>query len=392
MTKPAIVVVAYNRPNSLKRILESISQANYNGQNDIPLIISIDKASNEDEVVKVAKDFIWKFGKKTIRTFNERQGLRKHVIQCGDLSIEYGATIILEDDLLVSPNFYNYIVDAIKFYKNSTKIVGYALYSHEWNGYSNKFFQPIADEYDTYLGQFSITWGQCWTKDSWIKFKEWYLKKEDPIQDNPSIPQNINNWSKQSWGKYFVNYIVEKDLYYVIPRISLSTNFSETGQHAKEFNTDHQVRLLSSKNYSYNFAPETKAIKYDIYFENKELSNFLEKTIVNNGVTIDLNGTNRTNNKNRYILSTQQLNYKVIKSYGLLLRPIDMNIINSIEGNEIFLYDTKQIIKNKNRKSIDILRYEIRGIPNKQLLKYVMLIIKKRIRNKWSKNEKHTKK
>ena len=69
-----------------------------------------------------------------------------------------------------------------------------------------------------------------------------------------------------------------------------------------------------------------------------------------------------------------------------------MNIINSIEGNEIFLYDTKQIIKNKNRKSIDILRYEIRGIPNKQLLKYVMLIIKKRIRNKWSKNEKHTKK
>jgi len=382
MKKPAIVVVAYNRPNSLKRILQSISLANYNSQKDIPLIISIDKATNEDEVVKVAKEFKWNFGKKEIRTFKERQGLRKHVIQCGDLSIKYGAAIILEDDLFVSPNYYNYIVNALDFYENSPKIVGYALYSHEWNGYSNKFFQPIADQFDTYLGQFSITWGQCWTKESWEKFKDWYAQKEDPIQDNLYIPQNINNWSKQSWGKYFVNYIVENDLYYVIPRISLSTNFSEMGQHAKDFNTDHQVRILSSNNYSYNFAPEKKAIKYDIYFENKELYNFFDNEIVNDGITIDLNGYGRINNNNRYILSTKQLKYKVIKKYGLLLRPIDMNIINSIEGNDIFLYDTKQISKNKNKNSTNILRYELRGIPNKQILKYIISIIMKRLKFK----------
>jgi len=134
MKKPAIVVVAYNRPNSLKRILQSISLANYNSQKDIPLIISIDKATNEDEVVKVAKEFKWNFGKKEIRTFKERQGLRKHVIQCGDLSIKYGAAIILEDDLFVSPNYYNYIVNALDFYENSRK--------RWWTDVLNKYNYP----------------------------------------------------------------------------------------------------------------------------------------------------------------------------------------------------------------------------------------------------------
>ena len=46
-----IVVVAYNRANSLKRILKFISQGFYPDGN-IPLIISIDKGDNDD-VIKI---------------------------------------------------------------------------------------------------------------------------------------------------------------------------------------------------------------------------------------------------------------------------------------------------------------------------------------------------
>ena len=80
---PAIVAVGYNRPDGMKRLLESIGRAKYNVSN-VPLIISIDESNRSDEVEQVAKNFQWNYGPKEIRRFPERQGLRKHIVQCGD--------------------------------------------------------------------------------------------------------------------------------------------------------------------------------------------------------------------------------------------------------------------------------------------------------------------
>ena len=53
MIKPAIIVIAYNREESLKRLLTSLNNAIYESD-DITLIISIDKSDNE----KVYKDVL----------------------------------------------------------------------------------------------------------------------------------------------------------------------------------------------------------------------------------------------------------------------------------------------------------------------------------------------
>ena len=50
-----IVVVAYNRVNSLRRLLTSISRAEYPAE-PVELIISIDKGENED-VIRFAREF-----------------------------------------------------------------------------------------------------------------------------------------------------------------------------------------------------------------------------------------------------------------------------------------------------------------------------------------------
>lgn len=378
--KPAIVAVGYNRPNILMRLLDSISKADY-ATDDITLIISIDKAENEKDVLKVAEDFIWEYGKKIVRTFDERQGLRSHIIQCGDLSKEYGAVIVLEDDLLVSPGYYSYVCQALQYYNNAPEITGIALYSHEWNGYAGTFFRAVPDEYDTFLGQFSITWGQCWTYEWWKKFKAWYINNEDKLIENHLIPKQVFKWSSQSWGKYFVNYIVENDLYYVIPRISLSTNCSEVGQHAEKRDTDHQVALLRGAIKEYRFAPTECAKRYDIFFENKSLSRYLPQDVVKDGVTVNLSGYNRNldADENRYILTTNSMDYKIVKSYGLFLRPIDDNVIQDMPGGEIFLYDTNEQGQKPDRVQNRFIRYEIRGISNRKLLKYVLNEIKKKI-------------
>lgn len=378
--KPAIVAVGYNRPAALKRLLSSIESAYY-CEDDITLIISLDKAENESEVLDVAKKSIWLHGEKIIRTFNERQGLRKHIIQCGDLSNKYEAVIILEDDLIVSPGFYTYTKLALDYYSNSTSIAGIALYSHEWNGYAYKFFSPTCDKYDTFLGQFSITWGQCWSKEWWNSFKDWYIQHEDKLEFNENIPTSINNWSQQSWGKYFVNYIVEKNKYYVIPRVSLSTNCSEIGQHAKTHDSDHQVRLLHDVKTDYAFAPETDALKYDIFFESMNLHKALNK-YSHSGVCVDLAGYGRVDNNARYVLSTNRLPYEIEKQYGLELRPTEMNVLCNVSGDGIYLYDTHKPA-SATKDDYKMIRYEIRGIRNKFLIKYVIkVVINKVLRRK----------
>lgn len=378
---PAIVIVTYNRLVSFKRLLKSIQDANYNIC-DIPLIISIDRAPNFDEMYKAAFDFEWKYGEKKIITFKERQGLRKHVIKCGDLSNLYGSIIVLEDDLFVSPGFYNYVLQALEKYRNQKEITGISLYSHEWNGYGCIPFKPLSDNYDAYFGQFSISWGQCWTAKWWNDFKKWYIKHENSLKFNDKIPEPINFWSEKSWGKYYANYIVEENKYFVIPRISYSTNFGDCGEHAKNSNSDYQVSISTKIKTRYLFPTFEEGIKYDLFFENQNIPKFLEDLFGIRNVCIDLNSSRKIINGYDYLLSTQKLKLPIIREFGLNLRPIENNVFFLAGGNGIYLYKLKSELKIKKIKMTNSLaRYYLRDFSKKGIFNYALFIIKKKIFN-----------
>jgi len=109
--KPAIVVVGYNRPKALERLLRSIHDADYSDYSDISLVISLDKGPSE--VRDIASSFLWRYGPKRLIIHEARLGLRSHILSCGDLSQTYRTVIILEDDLVVSPAFYDYAVQSV---------------------------------------------------------------------------------------------------------------------------------------------------------------------------------------------------------------------------------------------------------------------------------------
>ncbi|MEL6484270.1 MAG: hypothetical protein AAFP96_05420, partial [Bacteroidota bacterium] len=92
---PAIVVVAFNRPKSLKRVLKSVQTAFYPSEIEIPLIISIDYSPTNKEVLEIAHDFTWKNGAKQVIQHRENLGLKEHILSCGDLSEKYGGVIVL---------------------------------------------------------------------------------------------------------------------------------------------------------------------------------------------------------------------------------------------------------------------------------------------------------
>ncbi|HEX8677860.1 MAG TPA: glycosyltransferase, partial [Segetibacter sp.] len=141
--KPAIVVVTYNRPASLNRLLTFLSNSVFDSS-DINLVISIDYHSSpmHDEVVKIANKFHWKYGFKKIIEHQNNLGLKTHVLSCGDLSVEYGAVIVLEDDIAVSPYFYNYAVQSLEAYDEDKNIAGISLYAFQWSTVAARPFTP----------------------------------------------------------------------------------------------------------------------------------------------------------------------------------------------------------------------------------------------------------
>lgn len=368
--RPAIVVVTYNRGEALRRLLNSIGNSKFM-TSDVPLVISIDYSSENEKILNIANDFEWKHGEKRIINHSSNLGLRKHILKCGDLSKEYGTVIILEDDLVVAPDFYNYVCCAQDYYKNDENIAGVALYSHEWNGYVRKPFEPIVGNGDVYFGQFSVTWGQSWTWKQWEAFKNWYNEHQE-LKKQDNMPENIWEWSVRSWGKYFVYYILEKNKFYVIPYKSMSTCFSEEGVHTGNMLLDNQVSLFMG-NKIYDFIEFKDGIHYDIFFENMDLIDMLKLDISNGeDICVDLYGKKEIHNlKGGYLLTTRRIDAPIIKKFGLQMRPWELNIIYDVKGEGIYLYKIdKNVPQKKYIDSFEVLNYVAKGMPWQKGLVY----------------------
>lgn len=339
--QPTIIIPAYNRPHSLQRLLNSLAQSNYVGYKNIQLIISVDY-SGSSETAKIAEQFIWQFGNKKVIKHQTNLGLKKNVLFCINLIEEYQTVIILEDDLFVAPNFYNYACQAVKFYQSCPEIAGISLYSYHHNEYAQVRFMPLDDGFDNYFIQSVTSWGQLWTKHQWQEFKSWCAASGDiSIDGNDPLPDVvINRWSNQSWKKYFIKYMVLTNKYFVVPRVSLTTNFGELGKHLYLPTYNLQVPLIMGQKYwHFSYIYQSQAI-YDCHYEItasclKKANSFLKDF----DFECDLYGTkNMSKIKSEYIITLRKSD-RPIESYGLTIIPQELNLALSLPGN--FFHLTK---------------------------------------------------
>ncbi len=380
MIKPAIVAVGYNRPDGMKRLLSSLAKAKYE-VSDIPLIVSIDESDKSDEVERVAKEFNWEHGTLEIRRFPERQGLRKHIVQCGDYSEKYGAAIILEDDLVVSEDFYSYVCQAHQFYSEDERVCGVSLYSHRVNEFTRFSFCPAPSAYDVYLGDMVVTWGQSWTCKQWQNFKKWYFAHEDKLpQLNPKLPREISEWTR-SWGRYFASYIADKGLSYVYPYQSRTSCFSDYGEHNQSVIpiTFVQVPLMQGCPNEYRFGDFEQLVRYDSFFERVLDERHTVCGISGKDICMDTGNMKTSACGKKYVVSNQELPHKKIASFALALRPICMNVLDEYPGNQLHLYqlETDEIrpwTGKKIRYYADRrrLRYEYFDRPWRKALHYTL--------------------
>lgn len=332
MLLPAIIIPAYNRAYSLERLLRSVAAAKY-AHSSIALVISIDKNDNE-EVYRLAENFEWPYGVKKIIAQPTHLGLKEHILRCGDLSVEYGAVIILEDDLFVSPCFYDYTLQALGYYgqgEQEANVAGISLFNYEVaeNGFGA--FEAMPDGTDVYFMQMASSWGQCFTAKQWQNFRTWF-STHDKIMSTENLPDYILGWSESSWKKHFVRYLVATDKYFVFPRVSLSTNFGERGTNTDRRGLFQSALLTFEKKFA--FAPLEQSLSvYDAWFEMQAACfKKLNPSFSTCDLALDLYGTKKKSEIQSSFLLSSKPCAKPIKSFGNELRPMLSNIILQNEG------------------------------------------------------------
>ena len=163
-----IVIFAFNRPNSLQRMIASLRQNPLYEESE--KFIYVDGPRTDDDRDKVNEVIvITKAVTPNVFISSVNKGLGKSIIAGVSAVIEkYGKAIVLEDDLVFTPNFLSYMNAALDFYETDNRIISIC-------GYGLKIKRPKDYLGDVYLSGRSSSWGWATWKDRWQQI-DWEIK------------------------------------------------------------------------------------------------------------------------------------------------------------------------------------------------------------------------
>lgn len=332
---PAIVIPAWQRPESLRRLLLSVESAKFPA-GQIPLVLSVE-GECAATVRAMVQEYHWPHGPFR-RIFHEnRLGLREHILFCGDLSAEFGCVIVLEDDLLVAPGFYDFAVQGQAFFAQDDRIAGIALYNYHHSEADFQPFVPLHDGADHYFLQAACSWGQCWSDAQWQGFRA-FLAQFPTMAGTPGYPDYLDHFADYSWKKHFSRYLHHAGKTFVYPRVAHSTPFAEGGISA-QLGTFWQVPLATQALPQYAFrAFDDSESRYDGWFEwDAEIAQQYIGECVQERILVNLRGGKQGHSLGVWILG-KTVAGEGLRAWGDELVPSEMNVRLGIRGSGISLY------------------------------------------------------
>ena len=362
---PVIVVPAYQREKSLERLLNSLLAADLS---DCPKIVISIEGNAPSEVMVVAEAFAAKVSLCDVRQQPARLGLRQHILACGDLALEYGSVIVLEDDLWVDRHFYRYATSALAFYEGQPKIAGIALYGPQLNEYAGLPFSPMNNGYSTYFMQIPCSWGQAWSADQWQAFRNWYDQASEPdVQNVRTLPQNVKDWPESSWKKYFAAYMVLADQTFVYPYLAYSTNCSDpNGTHIQAGSDRFQVPLSAQGRpmEALDFCPSCDdLVAYDPFYEAVGASVFEDLELDPEDIEVDTYGSKPVEllQEKRLVLTSRPVATEDIhRSHPLAFRPVESNLGFQTSGHHrggLHIVESTRLRERGSPPSLDQISY-----------------------------------
>lgn len=247
-----ICLFTYNRLDETKKTIQAL-QKNLQA-NESDLYIFSDGVKNKEEELKVneVREFLKTVdGFKKIKIYESEvnQGLAVSIISgVSKIIKKHGSVIVLEDDLITSPNFLTFMNKGLCFYQNDDKI-------QSINGFS---LYLKSCKKDVYFQSRTFSWGWATWEEKWrieifdkkrIREKLEIDKKAKEQLDKfmgrdfyKMLTDSLSGINNSWYVRWAYNHF-ESDTLAVYPSKSLVKNigFSDEGTHCKEINSYHSI-------------------------------------------------------------------------------------------------------------------------------------------------------
>ncbi|KAI0343255.1 hypothetical protein BDW22DRAFT_1317164, partial [Trametopsis cervina] len=251
-----VSVITNDRPDSLSRLLKSLSNASFFGDT-VDLRINVEQTADE-ETLDIVNGYQWRHGSKFVHRRVIQGGLLPAVVESWYPASNDSYGVMLEDDVELSPLFYAWIKMSILFYRYpenaSPQLFGISLYQqknlelrpegrHLFSAQTVFASASYPDVNTPYLSQIPCSWGAVYFPEQWREFHNYLAVRLS--QTHPNLPLDkivapglrSNKWTR-SWKKYFIELVYMRGYVMLYPNfrdyISLSTNHLEVGSHVKE--------------------------------------------------------------------------------------------------------------------------------------------------------------
>lgn len=181
-----IIIFTYRRVPD--KLINSLLANNLFEQSEVIIYSDGSKGDQDLEDVAEVRSYLQTVeGFKNIKIIESpsNKGLANSVIDgVSEVINKYGKVIVLEDDLIVSSDFLEYMNNALNFYEKNKNI---------WSisGYGPKL--PCLEDYkdDIYLSVRGSSWGWATWKDRWDKV-DWGVKEFHKLQEDKDLREKFN--------------------------------------------------------------------------------------------------------------------------------------------------------------------------------------------------------
>lgn len=274
-----VLIMTYNRPLSLTRLLNSLNEAEYYGDK-IVIEIWIDKSKDgviNKETFQAANNFVFKKGQKIVANHTKHVGLYGQWMGLWQPQSETkDIVVIFEDDTTVSPFFYRYLKNIHAKYRDRSDINSYAMQcSGKHVNAGGQLHAP--DEHIVFLYPILGTCGFSPQNKNWINFRKWYIKITNSQHFDPFVPGILpTQWymehiksgrTEDMWEMWHIYYAYNHNESTLYPNLlnceGLTLNWKEFGLHFKEKITITD-RLLTKWDNRLDNLPD-KPIYLDVY-------------------------------------------------------------------------------------------------------------------------------
>jgi hypothetical protein len=301
-----VCLFVFNRLNETKRTIQELQKNFLALESDLIIFSDGVRGDQSDAKVIEVRNYI-----RTVSGFKSIQiveaitnnGLANSIIEGVTQTLnKYGKVIVLEDDLITTPNFLTFMNEALDFYKESSRV-------QSVNGYSLK----IQNKEDVYFHRRAFPWGwgtwdDRWSKELFDKDKILKMIKTDKklLKDfNKICGSDISSMLKDSisgvnnswYVRWVFNHFINKKLS-VYPATSKVRNigFINEGTHCVGINTyKEEIDIKHNVDFSFFHFKESNKIvndqflkyfkkNYKIWFRIKLLVTPLGRTLLFNEI------------------------------------------------------------------------------------------------------------